>query len=157
MAYKFTHKIEFIYSYEFKGVSHTDLIEYCNLLVTEDNYEELKEIATDYEMELRINYDEGYYKNFVKIIQKKHNFNYPNENFISSTNGYTDEDFNKFIQLFNIIYPPHIINKPPTLEIIKSQVDEKNKNDLINFNFEQDVVITRILYKTSNFINSSLP
>jgi len=155
MSYKFTHKIEFILSYTFKGENHTNTIEYCNLRVTEDNYEELKQIAINHEMEVPINQNEGYYGNFVKIIQKKHNFEYPNENFVSETKDYTDEDFNKFVKLFHIIYPAYLINKPPTFEFIKSRIEEKNKTDLKNLNFKQDVVITRIIYRTSNIVDQS--
>lgn len=153
MSYKFTHKIEFIVSYTFKGENFTNTIEYCNLSVTEDNYEELKQYAINHEMEVPINQNEGYYGNFVKIIQKKHNFEYPNENFISETKNYTDEDFEKFVKLFHIIYPPHVINKPPTFDFVKLAIEEKNRTDLKNFNFKQDVVINKIIYRTSNITN----
>ena len=69
MTYKFTHKIEFVYEYIFKGVTYNDSIDYCTIRITDENYESLEEFTKDSELELQINTSESYYTNFVKIIQ----------------------------------------------------------------------------------------
>jgi hypothetical protein len=151
MAYKFTHKIEFAYEYIFKGVKHSDSIDYCTIRINEDNYESLEEFAKDSELELQINPEESYYTNFVKIIQQKHDFNYHNDEFVPLDVGLTDEDYEKFIRIFHIVYPPVVINKPPNFAMVKSQIAERNSEVLKNLNFAKDVVITKIVYKRTNF------
>jgi uncharacterized protein involved in tolerance to divalent cations len=151
MAYKFTHKIEFVFEYSFKGVPHSDSIDYCTIRINEENYEALEEFAKDSELELQINPAESYYTNFVKIIQQKHDFDYPNEEFVPLNTGLTDEDYNKFIRIFHIVYPPVLINKPPDFEMVKKKIEERNVSELKNLNFSKDVVITRIVYKRTNY------
>jgi hypothetical protein len=151
MAYKFTHKIEFVYEYAFKGITYNDSIEYCTIRINEENYEALEEFAKDSELELQINPAESYYTNFVKIIQQKHEFDYPNEEFIPLDVELTDEDYHKFIRIFHIVYPPVVINKPPNFEIVKSKIDERNLEELKNLNFAKDVTITKIVYKRTNY------
>ena len=151
MAYKFTHKIEFVYEYAFRGVTYNDSIEYCTIRITEENYEALEEFAKDSELELQINTAESYYINFVKIIQQKHDFDYPNEEFVPLDVGLTDEDYNKFIRIFHIVYPPVVINKPPDFEMVKRKIEERNSEALKNLNFAKDVTITKIVYKRTNY------
>lgn len=151
MAYKFTHKIEFVFEYTFKGVSHSDSIDYCTIRINEENYEALEEFAKDSELELQINPAESYYTNFVKIIQQKHDFDYPNEEFVPLNVGLTDDDYNKFIRIFHIVYPPVLINKPPDFEMVKKKIEERNASELRNLNFSKDVVITRIVYRRTNY------
>jgi len=156
MAYKFTHKIEFVYEYIFKGVTYNDSIEYCTIPITEENYETLEEFAKDSELELQINPSENYYTNFVKIIQQKHDFSYPNDEFIPLNDGLTDDDYNKFIRIFHIVYPPVVINKPPNFEMVKTKIEERNCEALKNLNFSKDVTITKIVYKRSNYKQTNL-
>jgi uncharacterized protein involved in tolerance to divalent cations len=151
MAYKFTHKIEFVYEYIFKGVTYNDSIDYCTIRINEENYEALEEFAKDSELGLQIDPSESYYANFVKIIQQKHNFDYPNTDFIPLDVGLTDEDYEKFIRIFHIVYPPVVINKPPNLNIVKKQIEERNSELLKNLNFSKDVVITKIVYRRTNY------
>ena len=151
MAYKFTHKIEFVYEYAFRGVTYNDSIDYCTIRINEENYEALEEFAKDSELELQINPSESYYTNFVKIIQQKHEFDYPNEEFVPLNTGLIDEDYNKFIRIFHIVYPPVIINKPPDFEMVKRKIEERNVSELKNLNFAKDVIITRIVYKRTNY------
>lgn len=151
MAYKFTHKIEFVYEYTFQGNTYTDSIDYCTIRITEDNYDTLEEFAKDSELELQINANESYYTNFVKIIQQKHQFDYPNEEFVPLDEGLTDEDYHKFIRIFHIVYPPVVINKPPDFEMVKRKIEERNVEKLMNMNFAKDVTITKILYKRTNY------
>lgn len=151
MAYKFTHKIEFVYQYIFKGEMYNDSINCCTLQITEENYESLEEFAKDSELELQINPSESYYTNFVKIIQQKHDFNYPNESFVPLDVGLTDEDYEKFVRIFHIVYPPVIINKPPNFEMVKQKIEERNSEVLKNLNFAKDVTITKIVYKRTNY------
>lgn len=151
MAYKFTHKIEFVFEYTFKDVSYNDSIDYCTIRINEENYEALEEFAKDSELELQINPVESYYTNFVKIIQQKHDFDYPNDEFIPLNIGLTDEDYDKFIRIFHIVYPPVLINKPPDFEMVKTKIEERNISELKNLNFSKDVVITRIVYKRTNY------
>jgi uncharacterized protein involved in tolerance to divalent cations len=151
MTYKFTHKIEFVYEYIFKGVTYNDSIDYCTIRITDENYESLEEFTKDSELELQINTSESYYTNFVKIIQQKHDFDYPNEEFIPLNVGLTDEDYEKFVRIFHIVYPPAVINKPPNFEMVKRQMDERNLEALKNLNFAKDVTITKIVYKRTNF------
>lgn len=151
MAYKFTHKIEFVYEYIFKGVTYNDSIDYCTIRITEENYESLEEFTKDSELELQINPAESYYTNFVKIIQQKHDFDYPNDEFVPLDVGLTDEDYEKFIRIFHIVYTPVVINKPPNFDMVKRQVYERNSEALKNLNFSKDVTITKIVYKRTNF------
>lgn len=151
MAYKFTHKVEFVYQYTFKGVAYKDSIEYCTIRINEDNYEALGEFAQDSEMELLINPSESYYTNFVKIIQEKHVFDYPNDQFVPLNDGLTDEDYHKFVRIFHIIYTPLVINKPPDFETVKKKIEERNIAELKNANFAKDVVINKIVYKRTNY------
>lgn len=149
--YRFTHKIEFLYEYTYGGETHKGSIDYCSIKITDENYEGLEEFAKDSEVELANNPNEEYYSNFVKIIQEKHNFNYPNPNFIPLDEGLTDEDYYKFVRIFRMVYSPLVINKPPDYEFIKRTIAERNRTELKNLNFEKDVVITRIVYKRTNF------
>jgi uncharacterized protein involved in tolerance to divalent cations len=151
MSYKFTHKIEFVYEYTFKGVSYNDSIDYCTIRINEENYEALEEFAKDSELELLINPSESYYTNFVKIIQQKHDFDYPNDEFVPLNNGLTDEDYHNFIRIFKIVYPPVVINKLPDYEMIKEKINERNITELKNLNFSKDVVITKIVYRRTNY------
>ena len=151
MAYKFTHKIEFVYEYAFRGVTYNDSIDYCTIRINEENYEALEEFAKDSELELQINPSESYYTNFVKIIQQKHEFDYPNDEFVPLDVDFTDEDYNKFIRIFHIVYPPVLINQPPDFDMVKKKIEERNISELKNLNFSKDVVITRIVYKRTNY------
>jgi hypothetical protein len=151
MAYKFTHKIEFVYEYTFKGVSYNDSIDYCTIRINEENYEALEEFAKDSELELLINPSESYYTNFVKIIQQKHDFDYTNDDFVPLDDGLTNEDYHKFIRIFKIVYPPAVINKAPDYEMVKEKISERNITELKNLNFSKDVVITKIVYKRTNY------
>ena len=151
MAYKFTHKIEFGYEYTYNGENHKGSIDYCSIRITDKNYLELEEFVKDSEMELAINPSEEYYSNFVKIIQEKHDFDYHNPDFVPLDEGLTDEDYYKFIRIFQIVYSPLVVNKPPDYEFVKKTIVERNKTELRNLNFNKDVVITRIVYKRTNF------
>lgn len=151
MAYKFTHNISFGYEYTFNGESYKDAIDYCSIKITDENFETLEEFAKDSELELQINPAEDYYSNFVKIIQEKHNFDYPNPNFVPLDEGLCDEDYYKFVRIFQIVYPPAVVNKPPDYEMVKRNIAERNRTELKNMNFNKDVVITRIVYKRTNF------
>lgn len=149
--YRFTHKIVFGYEYRYGGELYKDSIDYCSIRITDENYEGLEEFAKDSEMELAINPAEDYYSNFVKIIQEKHNFDYPNPDFIPLNEGLTDEDYYKFIRIFQIVYSPLVVNKPPDYEFVKRTIAERNRTELKNLNFNKEVVITRIVYKRTNF------
>lgn len=151
MAYKFTHKIEFVYEYTFKGVAYSDSIDYCTIRINEENYEALEEFAKDSELELLINPSENYYINFVKIIQQKHDFDYPNDEFVPLDIGLIDEDYEKFVRIFHIVYPPVVVNKPPNFEMVKQKIKERNSEALKNLNFANDVTITKIVYKRTNY------
>ena len=151
MAYKFTHRIEFGYEYTFQGKLYKDAIEYCTLRITEENYDELEDLAKSSELELQINPTESYYTNFVKIIQDKHKFDYPNPDFVPLDQGLCDEDYHKFVRIFQVVYPPIVINKAPNFEMVKKTIQERNIAELKNMNFEKDVTIHKIVYRRINF------
>ena len=151
MAYKFTHRIEFGYEYTFQGKLYKDAIEYCTLRITEENYDELEDLAKSSELELQINPTESYYTNFVKIIQDKHKFDYPNPDFVPLDQVLCDEDYHKFVRIFQVVYPPIVINKAPNFEMVKKTIQERNIAELKNMNFEKDVTIHKIVYRRINF------
>ena len=129
------------FEYEVKGEKFNSYINYSTTkgyIFPElyENYNECLTNAVKYKTE-NISLNEDHYNCVYGYIIKKHDFNYPNENFISQYNEITDADIESFNKINKLLFHRE--------QNIKQIIEQQNKNLLQMLNQEKDIKINKII------------
>ena len=129
------------FEYEIKGEKFSGNINYSTTKgyifpSPHENYDEYLNNVVKYTSE-NISSNEEHHNCVYGYIIKNHDFNYPNENFISQYNEITNADIESFNKINKLLF-----NREQN---IKRIIEQQNKNLLQMLNQEKDIKINKII------------
>jgi hypothetical protein len=117
--------------------------------LSDESYDDCLSKELNYKLEIDTSKNEDHIITVVNNIYSKHNFLYPNENFISPFNSITDDEIANYIKINNLLNQNH--NQNQTVDDIKNNFQRINNSLLEKLNKTTDVKVIKIMCEISRF------